>query len=254
MSNPLLYSHQFLATGGQCNAGGTMSLPVLVQAIIDVATEHANALNIGFERLRTFNAAWVLSRLSIQMDRWPGVNEEWTMTTWIENWNRLYSDRVFEITDAQGNVIGNARTAWVAIDVDSRTPADLTQLHPETMIYAEKKCPVPRMRKLLPVALDTATVVRDYQFLYTDIDVNGHVNSVRYVEHILNLWPPALYAKYPLCGFEIAYIHECFYDQRVAIAAIETQPDDTGTAHATVDILRDGERAVAAAVTFRKKS
>ena len=31
--------------------------------------------------------------------------------------------------------------------------------------------------------------VSEYQTRYSDIDINGHVNSIKYIEHILDLFP-----------------------------------------------------------------
>ena len=43
---------------------------------------------------------------------------------------------------------------------------------------------------------------------YSDIDINGHVNSIKYIEHILDLFPIEYYKKYRIKKFDIAYIME----------------------------------------------
>ena len=48
-----------------------MSVPVLVSKIIDVATAHANALGIGNPSMVEMRAGWILSRVSVEMVRWP---------------------------------------------------------------------------------------------------------------------------------------------------------------------------------------
>ena len=58
-------------TAAGCNAQMELPLQSLVREIIDAATEHANSLGFGYARLIEDGNAWVLSRLSIEMSRFP---------------------------------------------------------------------------------------------------------------------------------------------------------------------------------------
>ena len=40
------------------------------------------------------------------------------------------------------------------------------------------------------------------------MDVNGHINSVKYIEHILDLWKLDRYREQQIRRFEIAYVAE----------------------------------------------
>ena len=245
-----VYSHSYQLTAGECNAAGVMPVTLLVRRVIEVATEHANRLDIGYARLSQQGIGWVLSRVSVEMGQWPGINQEYTVTTWIESFTRFYSDRCFAITDGAGNVIGHVRTMWVAIDIAARTVADLTGIAQDYMLCRERQCPVPRQRKMRPVAPEQATRQNCYTFTYSDIDFNRHVNSVRYIDHILDMWPMDFHDAHTLAAFEIAYQHECLYGQPVSIVAAEQTDGDVTTA--AVDIVRDGEVTVAAKLTFKR--
>ena len=59
----------FRQTAADCNAQSQLPLPLIVQRVIDIATYHANHLNIGFDRLERENKRWVLTRLTIEMAR-----------------------------------------------------------------------------------------------------------------------------------------------------------------------------------------
>lgn len=243
----LRYSHTYLLTAGECNCEGVMPVTLVAARAIEVATEHANMLGIGYATLSKRGIGWVLSRISVEMKRWPGINEHYTVSTWIEGWTRLYSDRVFEIADADGNIIGHVRTVWVAIDMVKRSVADLTGIASDDLVWRDGVCPLPKQRRIPTVPVDRATTVSDYTFRYCDLDFNRHVNSVRYIEHILNLWTPGHYANFALQRFEIAYVHECLFGETVTMAALETAGD---VPEAVVDMTRRGERVIAAHLTF----
>ncbi len=53
-----------------------------------------------------------------------------------------------------------------------------------------------------------AKLVRTIDTYYHDVDVNGHINSVKYIEHILDLFDLDYYKTHFLQRFEIAYVAE----------------------------------------------
>ena len=92
------YSHTYFLTAGECDAESRMPMPLIVSRLIEVATEQANAWGVGYSRLKESGQAWVLSRISVEMMEYPHVNEEYTITTWVESYNRHFSERNFVIT------------------------------------------------------------------------------------------------------------------------------------------------------------
>ncbi len=151
MNRPTEYTNKYTLTAGESNACGRMPLTLVTERIIEVATEHANALGIGYAALITRNIGWVLSRLSIEMTRYPIINEEYSFTTWIESYNRHFSERNFAIHDGSGAIIGYARTVWVAMDFASRTVADLTAFEREAFPTADLPCPIPKAPRISPL-------------------------------------------------------------------------------------------------------
>ena len=70
---------------------------------------------------------------------------------------------------------------------------------------------------------DAAELVRTIDTQYNDVDINGHINSVKYIEHVLDLWPLDWYRAHAVKRFEIAYVAEAhagdqlsFYKESVA--------------------------------------
>ena len=55
---------------------------------------------------------------------------------------------------------------------------------------------------------DNAAFVRTIDTQYNDVDINGHINSVKYIEHVLDLWDLDWYREHQLRRFEIAYVAE----------------------------------------------
>lgn len=244
---PPTYSSDGFLTAGETNAQGEMPLWIIVQNLINTATLHANALGVGYADLKPLGIGWVLTHVSIEMIRYPAINESYRLTTWIEGYNRLYSDRCFVLTDAEGNEIGHMRTNWVAMDMEKRTAADLTVLPTERFVVHDGKCPVVRARKLQPLGEDAREA--EYTFKYSDTDFNRHVNTVMYIRHILNQWRMEQYDNNRIKRFDISFHAECRYADTVKIRHIDMS--DTRSACEIINPI--GHRAVVCSILWEKR-
>ena len=66
--------------------------------------------------------------------------------------------------------------------------------------------------------------VRTIDTFYSDVDINGHINSVKYIEHVLDLWPMEWHRQHPVRRFEIAYVAEAHAGDRLSFYL--EQPSD----------------------------
>lgn len=266
----LRLTHKYTLTAAECDARGTISPALMTERIIEVATQHANLLGIGYTDLSQHGIGWVLSRMSLRMQRWPRFNHSFALHTWIEDVNRLYSTRCMRITGEGGDTIGEARTIWAAINVADRTPADISILGLDNLVIGADGITVPRPGRIPPCPAEN--VRGSYTWRYSDIDINRHVNSVRYIETMLDIWPLEHYDTHRISHIDIIYQHECLYGQTVAIAArdIAVTARDTSaitTAEATthdtpqaqigeqasdVELLREGKRVCAAHIVWKE--
>lgn len=207
-----LFSHEFYLTAAEVNAQREMPLSRIVTLIIDTATGHANAIGIGFDRMISYGISWVLSRLTIDLKETPSVNRRYRIDTWIENLNRMFSERDFELVDVEtGEAIGWAHSTWMAINMDTRRPSDLTMLSEMKECVNGRPYPLDKGGKLLPV--QEAMVEHEYRFAVSDIDVNCHVTTRRYIDLITDLWPLEQYDANRVVRFEIAFKREAHYGE-----------------------------------------
>lgn len=236
-----ILTRQFYLNASECNSQRRISLPLLVQRLIETATDHASQLGVGPADLREHNLAWVLSRLSLDMDAFPSIDTRYSIETWVESINRHFTERCFRITDGDGNTSGYARTVWIAIDLETRRGGDMTDIMSHAPLVNDR-CPIKRGGKIHPVTVPEA--VRSHRFSYCDIDFNRHVNSCRYIEAMLNDRSVEFYDEHPIRRFEIAYMDEIHYNDKVEISRSTT----AGTT--TYQITRDGIPATRAVIEY----
>lgn len=217
------YTESFFLAPGECDAERRLPLSLLTMRLIQVATYHANSWGIGYADLVKDNQTWVLSRVTIEMKRYPIVNETYSLTTWIENFNRHYSERNFAICDSLGDEIGYARTVWVIMDINTRTGADMSKFECIAQNISSRVCPISPQSK---IRLNSDNQRHGtYRFKYSDIDFNRHVNSCRYIDLLMNQWNLEFHDMHVIKRFEIAYMREVKFDESVAIGIDETSLD-----------------------------
>lgn len=239
------HKHTYHLTAGECDATGHMPVPLIAERVIEVSTEHANILGIGYSKLITLGIGWVLSRLSIEMYSYPGINDKYSFTTWIESINRHFSERNLVMHDGQGRVIGHMRTVWVAIDINARTMADLSKISDEPLPIGCLHCPIDKHPRLTVPAQGCQEFA--YTFRYCDLDFNRHVNTVRYIDLILNRWPLSHYDANMLRRLDVTFSHECYFGDTVVVRV--EQDGDTNSC----ELLRDGSKMVAARLIWQKR-
>ena len=140
----------------------------------------------------------------------PYQYKKFSIKTWVENVYRLFTDRNFEILDEDGRTIGYARSVWAMISQQTRKPADLLTLHGGSIVdyVCDKECPIEKPSR---IKVDDCEPDTTYEAKYSDIDINGHVNSIKYIERVLDLFPLDMYKEKRIKRFEVAYVAESYY-------------------------------------------
>ena len=223
-SNTKEFFKDYYLAAGECNPQGEMPLTLLMTRIIEVATLHANSWGVGYARLIQDNHVWVLSRVTIEVTAMPRVNENYRLTTWIEDYNRHFSQRNMRLEDAHGNVLGYVRTIWMVIDLSTRTSVDISQLSYIRENISDLPCPIEPMSRLRPIEQGHAV---DYTFGYMDCDFNRHVNTVRYLSLLMNLFDMDCYDNYFISRMEISFIKETRYGETAQFVVDDTDPMDS---------------------------
>lgn len=245
MDNIKEFHRSYFLTAAECNPEREMPLSAVMEKIIEVATLHANAWGVGYAHMIESNQGWVLSRVTIEMTRYPKVNETYAFTTWIEDYNRHFSQRNMEITDLNGDVIGYVRTIWMVINYATRESVDLSQLSYIRDNISDHTCPIAPQGRLRPIVNGKTA---NYTFKYTDCDVNRHVNTVKYLDLLLNQFTLNKFDHEYIKRFEIAFLKETLYGTEAQVLLDDTIPNDC-----RLEVNANGASHVRARIIFNPR-
>ncbi len=107
---------------GEVDTKNEVFLPTLWNLMQETAWNHATHLKLGYSDLADQKYFWVLSRLSIHMDEYPGWGEKIKVKTLLTGMGRLFALRHFSIANLKGDPLGAAKSAWLVLDLKSRRP------------------------------------------------------------------------------------------------------------------------------------
>ena len=192
-----------------CDFSGRMFLGHLGNQMLNAADFHSTDRGFGMKYLMSIKRSWVLSRLAIEMMETPSQYERYWVETWVESAMKFFTQRNFCISGKDGCVYGYGRSIWAMIDTETRQPTDIYAIDNgaiEKWIVADKPCPIEKSSRVK--MSENAGFVGSVEVRYNDIDINGHVNSIKYIEHVLDLWDVAWYRAHQIKRFEIAYVAE----------------------------------------------
>jgi acyl-ACP thioesterase len=187
--------------------------------------------------LMTIQRSWVLSRLAIEMEEMPKMYTKFNVETWVESAMRYFTSRNFRVVDNEGRVYGYGRSIWAMIDTETRQPTDIFAIDNRAIdnwIEKDKECPIDKGGRVKMG--DGAELVRTIDTYYNDVDINGHINSVKYIEHVLDLWDIDWYREHQIKRFEIAYVAEAHQGDRLSFYR-----EQTGENEYCVRICKDGD-------------
>ena len=201
--------YEFMAEPFHCDFSGRLFMGHLGNHMLNAADFHSTARGFGMQYLMSIQRSWVLSRLAIEMEEMPRQYTKFDVETWVESAMRYFTSRNFRVVGRDGKVYGYGRSIWAMIDTESRQPTDILSIDNGAInnwIVKDKECPIDKGGR---VKMDeTAELVRTIDTYYNDVDINGHINSVKYIEHVLDLWDMDWYKAHEIQRFEIAYVAE----------------------------------------------
>lgn len=201
--------YEFLAEPFHCDFSSHLFMGHLGNHLLNAADFHSNDRGYGMNYLMPRHKTWVLSRLAVEMIEMPKSYDKFFVETWVESAMKYFTSRDFKICGKDEKVYGYGKSVWAMIDTETRQPVDIFDINDgliKEYIETEKPCPIAASSRVK--MSKEAKLVRTIDTYYNDVDVNGHINSVKYIEHILDLFDIDYYLTHFLQRFEIAYVAE----------------------------------------------
>ena len=147
---------------------------------------------------------WVIIRHRVQVTRLPGKGEQIFLETWPMPTTRVAYPRSVVAYDAQGRELFRSISLWVLMDPQTRAMV-LPGKSGITVPGILRGNELPSPQSLAPATLGDR-VERTVRF--TDLDVNGHMNNARYLDHLADLLPGSFHEHHVIQDMTLGYLAE----------------------------------------------
>ncbi len=180
----------------------------------EAAWKHANHLDLGYEFMQKEKVAWMLARIYFEMERYPVWRDEITIETWPKGTEGLFFVRDMLILASDGQKLGAATTYWLLVDLSNKRPR-VPELHTDILSVNKDKHGVEKKPEKL--RLETKKETDRMTARISDIDLNNHVNSNKYIEWIVNNLAELTDGRHLIHSLQMNFLNEVKLGEEVII-------------------------------------
>jgi len=186
--NPFVYTEDLKVRTSACDFMDTMKPSSILEAFQEVAGQQCMLAGVGSKNMLRQNRAWVLVQVEAQVQTLPTSGQLLEVSTFPGKVRHSLFPRYSIIRDkASGEALIYGSSIWVVMDMTTRQA-----IHAEDIANLMEKpedVEVPQIPMKSPSSvrlLDGETEIHEFQALVSDLDVNRHVNNVKYMDWCLN--------------------------------------------------------------------
>lgn len=219
----------------ECAPDGKITIANICNYLQEAAS--INAEHLGFSKTNfdeeNLNVTWVMTRMRVKVTRRPNWNEMVKVFTFPRPARRIVAWRDFIIYGEDGEEVGRASTEWMMIDFTTRRPVAIPAFvteranHELSPVFSEPlgfKLSPDIFQKSDSPSLNTYRLsLNAYSITAapSDIDLNGHVNNVRYITWLFD----AIKKMPEAVDMELAFKGEVLVGTTVNIDIAEDESD-----------------------------
>ena len=222
--NNSVCTYTFVVDDFYADQTGTLAWGALGRFILNCSNSHSMNLGIGMGRYDNNYYMWVITRLIVNLDEPIHKGQTFKIETWVSRVYHSFINREYVIMNDDSKVIGTAFSVWALINAKTRQTVNLVNMFgPDlTLIVNERTNNLSFDKKRIKLSEFPEHSSLDVKFC--DIDINQHMNSIKYIEHALDLFPSELYLHHFLNKIEVQYGQETSLNDHLTL--ITNKMDD----------------------------
>lgn len=223
----LVYRQRFVIRSYEIGPDRTATMETLMNLLQETALNHVMSSGLagdGFGATRQMSLRkliWVVTRINIQVDKYSQWGDVVEIDTWVASSGKNGMRRDWIIRDRRTKkMIARATSNWVMMNRETRKLSKIPEEVREevlpfyldrNIIAGDNPNPNRRIEKLTDA---TAESLRSgLEPRWSDMDVNQHVNNVKYIGWILESVPLNVLVEYHLTSITLDYRRECRQSQ-----------------------------------------
>ena len=209
-----IYSKKIRLRYSDIGSSNRLNLKSLIGYLQEMAGAHSSLAGYGLNDIPNTHVSWLLLDWKVKMFSHPCYGDELTINTWPRTLEKFYSYRDFEIFDSNNNLVAIASSKWLLINTETRKIEKITPEIVESYGIVDK-CVFNYKLNEKPKVPNDLELTFKYKIQRRDIDTNGHVNNLHYIDYALETLPEDIYNNNEFSNIEIHYKKEIKYGETI---------------------------------------
>jgi acyl-ACP thioesterase len=232
----------------EADAKGRANIASIANYFQNSAWKHYKSVEAELGALIPGGSIWMMTRLEIEVAAIPMWGEDITLTTWSRGIEKLIAYRDFIIKNKGGASGAKGTASWAVYGTAQKKIQKLDELAKIWPSIPDRSALGRNAEKVQE--LKNPVAGKFFSVKYSDLDVNRHVNNVKYIEWIMDGYAMDFIEQHEISRFEINFIGEANYGDEVAVNAERLSESPLVFLH---NILRksDGKEICRAKITYK---
>ncbi len=215
-----LFQKKFTIQASNCNSQAQLSHADTFALFCDVATDHANVLDVSAKTLAPKGLFWVAVKTKIAFENPIKMMDEATLSTWPAPPEKLRCVRFYKL-ESNDKIVATGKTEWAILSFSSNRPQLVSDIYPKDLEYHnEKVCESPFVFEFE----DFSNSERFERVVkYSDIDLSHHVNNVAYVRMAFDTLSTNEVENTKISEIDVIYRRQCYEKDTLTICKKATQ-------------------------------
>lgn len=208
----LLFEQAVTVSDSDINEYGKMKLSALLHYAQEASGGHCEQLGFDWDTMAGKGLFWAVLRHRVVIRKLPVKGQNITVQTWPMPATRTAYPRTVRALDADGQELFSVHSLWALMNMESRAMV-LPQKSGIDVPGILRGCEIDPPGSLVPGSHENCVL---WTVAQADLDINGHVNNARYLDHAEEL-AGAFREDHDPCEVTVCYLAECRLEQCVSL-------------------------------------
>lgn len=177
-----IFTRTFRVRWAELDPSGAVSPANYLRYVVETAWDWGTAIGWDAKYSENPDIFWLIREVEIRFLKPLRHNDEFDLTIWLVNWQRVRGTRCFELTRKDnGEVLAQGTQQVVCVDAKTGRPTNPPDDIDVLRLEDPRVFPFERFPKIAAVAEGAFVMQRQVEWM--DLDVYEHVNNVIYVNY-----------------------------------------------------------------------
>lgn len=201
----MVYKEQYRTQIEDYSQKGQLSLSAMLKIFENIGNQHADSVSDEVIKGSQNGVAWILVDWRVEIIKRPQYNKTLDVHTWA--WGKAMASQIcrdFELYDESGELCAVGSAKFALFDIENgklfKISQELFDIYKpeERSVFSVK---TKRLKEPSEYDCEQSIAIRR-----SDIDFNGHVHNIAYLDFALEAIPEQIYENDSFKGFHISYI------------------------------------------------